>query len=316
MFPLIINDNPSKLVQLSMRGAVGHGAPNHREDVRLVQTLLNGISAGEGPQSHLRVDGICGPLTVAAIRRYQSVRTGIVDGRVDPTGPSIKSLVKLLNARNALPRGFANLGPPSHEFIRALSPGASSVVPAAAPSIPATPSPAEGNHLVPASPIGNTNALIARHGEARTGWDFATSSQLSGSVSFIGVNFLNIFMTHDIEPGLVYRFTFAGAGVGLSALPVGADFSTARMPSRGTEITRGAFGKAPPISASDFVMPACVLAGELNLPGFGIGGAVVYYGAVVPMVLLSHYVGFLAGGQIALQNAGIALFVGAIAGFK
>jgi peptidoglycan hydrolase-like protein with peptidoglycan-binding domain len=109
MLPLVINNNLDRLVQVSMSGAAGLGGRNAIDDVILIQSLLNAISPGEGgPQPKLKVDGIAGPLTIGAIRRYQKARTHIVDGRVDPHGPTIKSLVTTLNDRGALPAGLPN----------------------------------------------------------------------------------------------------------------------------------------------------------------------------------------------------------------
>lgn len=45
----------------------------------------------------------------------------MVDGRVDAYGPTIKTLVTLLNDRNALPQGLPNLGRPKPEVARALN---------------------------------------------------------------------------------------------------------------------------------------------------------------------------------------------------
>ena len=73
--------------------AVGEHGANVPDDVRAVQELLNGVpvSAG-GPQPRLVVDGKAGPLTKAAIRRFQGKHLGWSDGRVDPTGPTFEKL--------------------------------------------------------------------------------------------------------------------------------------------------------------------------------------------------------------------------------
>ena len=67
--------------------SVGFGGANRRDDVSLIQSLLNGVpSASGGPTNPLKVDGIVGPLTIGAIRRFQSANLGFSDGRVDPGG--------------------------------------------------------------------------------------------------------------------------------------------------------------------------------------------------------------------------------------
>jgi lysozyme len=70
-------------------GTVGQGGANAPADVTDVQTLLN-AKANAG----LTVDGICGPLTIAAITAFQSGLPGIArpDGVVAPDGPTYAAL--------------------------------------------------------------------------------------------------------------------------------------------------------------------------------------------------------------------------------
>jgi peptidoglycan hydrolase-like protein with peptidoglycan-binding domain len=74
-----------------LRTPVGAGAVNHRSDVKYVQFLLSEWRYREGGQ-RLAVDGIVGRLTSAAITEFQRKLTRIVDGRVDPDGPTIRML--------------------------------------------------------------------------------------------------------------------------------------------------------------------------------------------------------------------------------
>src|SRR5262245_53261707 len=62
------------------------------------------------PEGKLVVDGLVGPRTIEAIRRYQQAHTKVADGRVDVGSPTIKALVRALNARNILPGSLPNLG--------------------------------------------------------------------------------------------------------------------------------------------------------------------------------------------------------------
>lgn len=230
MLPLVINNNPNRLVQVSMTGSVGVGGRNARPDVILIQTLLNAIPSIEGgPQTKLAIDGLSGPLTAAAIRRYQQARTTVVDGRVDAGGSTIKSLVTVLNDRNALPRGLPNLGPPSPEIVRALTGGGSAMAYSQADQESGKMAfPVASGHKAKGSSGGS--GLISTY-TGPTGWKFKTSSGFDFSVAIGGAIVANIFMTHDIEPGRVYRFTFLGLGVGLSNLPVGFDISLQKLPS-------------------------------------------------------------------------------------
>lgn len=74
-----------------LKGSVGEAAINSRPDVKYVQHLLNDWRLSSGGSS-LAIDGIVGPLTIAAIREFQRARSGVVDGRVDPNGPAIRWL--------------------------------------------------------------------------------------------------------------------------------------------------------------------------------------------------------------------------------
>ena len=71
---------------------IGQAVKSHPPDVKYVQFLLNDRRRAKGISPPLAMDGIVGPLTNAAIRQFQQAETGIVDGRVDVNGPSIKRL--------------------------------------------------------------------------------------------------------------------------------------------------------------------------------------------------------------------------------
>src|SRR4051812_28605948 len=74
-------------------GSVGPGGVNVPADVILVQSLLNLVPVTfGGPSTQLKVDGIAGTLTIAAIRRFQSAAIGFNDGRVDPGGQTLSRL--------------------------------------------------------------------------------------------------------------------------------------------------------------------------------------------------------------------------------
>jgi hypothetical protein len=77
----------------SITGSVGLGGRNAANDVRTVQALLNDVppEAG-GPVPKLAVDGLSGPLTRAAIAKFQKAQLGFSDSRVDPGGPTLKRL--------------------------------------------------------------------------------------------------------------------------------------------------------------------------------------------------------------------------------
>lgn len=86
--------------------AVSQSRPSRADDVKVVQQLLNAVpTAAGGPAQRLDVDGICGPKTNAAIVSYQNKNLGWNDGRVDPNGPTIKSLMKFVVDSPTVPYG-------------------------------------------------------------------------------------------------------------------------------------------------------------------------------------------------------------------
>jgi peptidoglycan hydrolase-like protein with peptidoglycan-binding domain len=76
---------------MTISKSVGQGGVNVKKDVRYVQALLN-FWRQENGWPEIAADGLVGPITIAAIKDFQRAKTGIVDGRVDPKGPSLKAL--------------------------------------------------------------------------------------------------------------------------------------------------------------------------------------------------------------------------------
>ena len=88
---------PESLVPLQymskLSDSVGKGGSNLRPDVVTVQTLLNGKAAKTA--TPLKIDGICGPKTTAAIAGFQhrAMRVAHPDGLIMRHGPTWKHLV-------------------------------------------------------------------------------------------------------------------------------------------------------------------------------------------------------------------------------
>src|SRR5688500_13378102 len=77
----------------SISASVGRGGANRADDVRTIQSALNAQEPTDGgPDVKLAVDGLVGPLTIAAIEKYQRRQLGWADGRVDTDGPTIHAL--------------------------------------------------------------------------------------------------------------------------------------------------------------------------------------------------------------------------------
>ena len=80
-------------------GKVGWGCKNQKDDVMLVQLLLrrhytyrSNMGLSTKPALILKVDGIFGDKTAAAIETYQRHGGTLVDGKVDPGRTTIRSL--------------------------------------------------------------------------------------------------------------------------------------------------------------------------------------------------------------------------------
>ena len=91
-------------------GSVGKGGGNKKADVRTVQILLNSTPPDDGgPDVLLAEDGLIGPKTQAAIDKIQAKVLRQRDGRIDPHGPTIKALTKLICESADVPPGRLGL---------------------------------------------------------------------------------------------------------------------------------------------------------------------------------------------------------------
>lgn len=136
--------------------SVGFGGVNKKPDVELIQSLLNALPfAKGGPNPLLSVDGLCGPKTNGAIKRFQTVNQCYPDGRIDPGYQTIEKLLSLLQALGVLAQLLPGLpGTPT-------GPGTP-----AGPETPVTP-PVPGGGTTPGSNLRNEIkkwALIGANG--------------------------------------------------------------------------------------------------------------------------------------------------------
>ncbi len=95
----------------SIQQPVGDGqkAKNLYDDVVTIQQLLNDITpANGGPNSPLKVDGICGPKTKGAIQAFQLKHFGwkLADSRVDPAGATLKKMNEMAAVEEYRSLGF------------------------------------------------------------------------------------------------------------------------------------------------------------------------------------------------------------------
>ncbi|QNE32477.1 DUF3380 domain-containing protein [Sphingomonas sp. NBWT7] len=113
--------------------AVGPARPNRAPDVRTVQQLLN--RAG-GHQIRLKVDGLFGPRTAAAISRYQAnvLRFRRPDGVVDPGGPTLRMLGRQPGGNTTRSRPIPRRTPAPPPRPSVSAPGTNPAAPPAAPT--------------------------------------------------------------------------------------------------------------------------------------------------------------------------------------
>jgi len=79
-------------------GSVGQGGINAPADVAKVQTLLKGKNIYQG-----RVDNLCGPKTIAAIKKFQAHFMRAPDGLINPNGTTWKRLSGQVQMGQPLP---------------------------------------------------------------------------------------------------------------------------------------------------------------------------------------------------------------------
>jgi peptidoglycan hydrolase-like protein with peptidoglycan-binding domain len=92
----------------NINNTVGEKGANAPDDVFMVQMLLNQVPAQEGgPNPQLNVDGLVGPKTIAAIRKFQRSQLGFEDGIVEPG----KKTITRLNAFFQQPTAFQDTAP-------------------------------------------------------------------------------------------------------------------------------------------------------------------------------------------------------------
>jgi hypothetical protein len=79
--------------QVVISDSVGRNATNKKEDVRIIQELLNSVPDDEGgPTPDLTVDGLIGNNTIRAIERFQQASGLSVDGKIGTQGETLAAL--------------------------------------------------------------------------------------------------------------------------------------------------------------------------------------------------------------------------------
>ena len=178
-----------------LTGSVGFGGMNRKPDVETVQRLLNAVPVARGgPMPALDADGLCGPMTASAIRRFQQSNACPADGRIDAGKTTETALLKLLETLGLL--------------ARLLGPGI---------AVPAMPGPTPTQPPVPAGPntpvrqrfIATTRSLLPPQGQLTQGG--SGPSGATGCGEFPGRVFSRLPV---IPPGSSGAFSIQVQGAG------------------------------------------------------------------------------------------------------
>ncbi len=84
-----------------IENSVGQQGANHANDVVIIQSALNVCRAKSG-QKWIAIDGRVGQETVGAITTFQRQERLQSDGRVDPNGPTVRQLKKIMGEEAAV----------------------------------------------------------------------------------------------------------------------------------------------------------------------------------------------------------------------
>src|SRR5262249_58509756 len=102
LMPLVSSGSSTTTGPITISQPVGEGpkASNRGDDVRTIQDALNQVTikgAAGCAMPFLKVDGICGPKTNAAITRFQHAQFGKADGVIEPNKKGITRLNEIVS---------------------------------------------------------------------------------------------------------------------------------------------------------------------------------------------------------------------------
>ncbi|HPU53125.1 MAG TPA: hypothetical protein PK359_16315, partial [Burkholderiaceae bacterium] len=220
------------------------------------------------------------------IGAQRALRRRIVDGRIDPNGPTVIALGRLLNSKGLMPRNVRGIGAPDPRVRLGLIGGAS------------------------APPAGRRSNLTTASipGISPTDWQFRSSAGISIGADLFGVSAMTFSLEKDSRPGQIRTFPWSGIGVGLSTTPVGMDISFGDFPSFGLRLRQGLFGSNP-MPEDDIPGPCTVYSIGANL-GVGFSGTICLFGALGPVILSTRAIGAIVGMEVGIPGAGLMGFFG------
>ena len=172
-----------------LKGSVGFGGKNQRADVQLVQAMLNAVPAAKGGAAPaLTVDGLCGPMSNSAIRRFQSMNQCPADSRIDVGGKTERALLDLLDRIGKLVAVLGGL--------------------ATAPGVPSGPTVAGANSPVRRKYVMTARSLVPPSGLTTGG---SGPAGATGCGEFPGRVFTRLPVIPPGQPG-AFKVHVSGAG--------------------------------------------------------------------------------------------------------
>lgn len=313
MIEEIVGFEGEKPMVLSTKGSVGASGNNWFEEIKLVQALLNNVPPEKGgPQRKLAVDASPGPLTIAAIKRFQQANGCVVDGRIDARGQTIRELIAAQVASGKALPSFAGLREATSED---LAPGRSlSALQRPLPS--ATP-----QGLAVRS--GGTSSGFAIRGNSGFGAPFTPAGwTIDNSVASFDVTLndkggyvARMELFRDAEPTDRFKLTMAGAFKSFSpkgGLPFGFDVALPSFAATRGTLIRGLTGIAPISRESFFGVCSFAFAGGNTVLAGASAILLQFNWAPAPpgaFLAATAMIGFQMGTPGVAAGAGLALAV-------
>ena len=290
--PMVYNDVPGRLLQVSLTGSVGYGGENDRDDVRCIQSLLNLYNAPSPIMPALSVDGLIGPKTVAAIKTFQQRHLGFSDQRIDPGKRTIRALVRGVLSKQATLPDIPRVSKPDQNFITMYG-----LLPQLKSTTPTLP-------VLDRSRLAVGDAPNDWFDTPLTGWDVVTSGATDVGIGKFGAIRGTIVICRETDRSQRYRITYYAVGAGLSMTDVGFDFSDESMTSVGSRIFKGLLGPYP-YPVEKFAPSVTIVAAGVNVgPGWGVAH-VCFNGFVICMARC-----WLTGFQVGIPGASLNMYSG------
>jgi hypothetical protein len=264
MFEQVIGYETPRPVILSTKGSVGQNGNNYYEDTKLIQSMLNNVHPGKGgPTAKLAVDASPGPLTIAAIKRFQSANGCVADGRVDARGKTALKLIQVQLASGAPLPKFAGLRAATTDDVAPIRSAANF----STASIRIDPVRSfAGQQFAVTSTSTSSSGFGAPF--TRSGWTIDSSvGAFDFSFKDTGAYFSRMTIFRDNDPSNRFNLTMAGGFKSVSVKdgpPIGFDWANPSMTSSTGVLWRGLAGFGP-ISRASFLGLCGIAFASLNV---------------------------------------------------